>query len=159
MTIFSLPYLNFEFEKKAKKAICAEKELATYKKQLRVAPSNCMINYGLASDVMRRINKIYDFIFLDMCGSFSQELVDCIKNATKYMKPDANIAVTVLKAREPAKWRNIIHPESRDTDYIRFFRKHKLFVHSIIKYKDTSPMMVIIASRKPNLKVSTFEIK
>lgn len=146
MTIFTLPYLNFEIERNALRAVCAEKNKTTYLTQHTLAPKNCLLNHGYASKVMRSVDLKYDFIFLDMCGAISQEMIDCIMQAKDYMKPGASIALTVLRAREHPKWHKIINPKSRVKDFIRLFRYSGLYVNKIIRYYDTSPMMVIIAS-------------
>lgn len=155
MTIFSLPYLNFQIEEKAGTAICCEKEKKTYRKQKSRAPSNCILYHALASDVIGKYR--FDLVYLDLCGSLSKELFLCLKRCQ--LKRGGHLIITLLKAREPAGITHLLKRNGRIFGYRDILRKHGFHLYKTVEYRDTSPMIVLFASLRKVKKIDRFEIQ
>jgi len=156
--IFSLPYLNFEIEKSAKKAICAERDHRTYKQQLEIAPDNCILNYGNASEIMKNYTGQFDLINLDLCGSYSEELFNCIQISSEKIKDNGNVIITLLKGREHSKYLHMIDTDDRINSYQKLLSNEGLYIYQTIEYFDTSPMIVLFAKTAPSTNIIVKEI-
>lgn len=144
MTIFSLPYLNFTVERKAKIAYCCEKDTEIWAEQTKIAPKNCVLHNKYASSVVGEVP--FDLIFLDLCGSISKELFSCIENAN-LKNQNSKLIISLLKCREHAKYRDAIHRHGGRLPFLKEkLEKSGLYLYKVIEYCDTSPMMILFAS-------------
>lgn len=153
MTIFSLPYLNFQIESKAKLAICAEREEGIYKKQLKKAPSNCVLHNCKASEIIGQYT--YNFVSLDFCGSISQELFDCLSRVR--LRKNGKLIITLLKAREHPKWKHLIGKD-RIISYKNLLKKYGFHLYKTVEYMDTSPMIVLFADENQHNSIDQYKI-
>lgn len=153
MTIFSLPYLNFQIEKNAKVAHCCEKDTLIWAEQTKVAPENCVLYNKLASEVIGIVP--FDLVFLDLCGSISNELFKCIQRVNLKNK-SSKFIVTLLKAREHRNFKEEIAQAGGRFPFLqKKLEENDLYVYKSITYFDSSPMMVLFASRTKKKKIDT----
>lgn len=153
MTIFSLPYLNFAIESKAKRAVCVEREEYIYKEQLKIAPKNCEIHHANASEIIGKED--FDLIYLDLCGSMSKELFMCLDNAK--LKPGGILIITLLKGREHPKFHHYLS-HGRIQAYERILQPRGFYLYKTITYMDTSPMIVLFASMTPVKEIEIYQV-
>lgn len=132
---FTLPNLVFEVENIASKygkVITCERNKQVYDKQLKLNKNpNIELNHAKASDILNK-NK-FDYIWLDLCGSYSKELNDCL-NCLQLSK-DGKLVITISRARG-------ISLNNPEYFYKTLFRRYNYKIESIIDYNDTFPMSV-----------------
>ena len=149
--IFSLPYTNFFIEEAAGTAYCAEYNKDVYARQQKLAPDNCILNYGYASQVLHDHGP-FDLIFLDTCGSISNELYRSLRAAKLTRRGDGNLIITLLKCREHPRFeefRRTRLSRGRLAAYKEMaFKNGKWYIYKTIEYYDTSPMIVLFLGRK-----------
>lgn len=144
MLMFSLPYLNFEIEMLAREVDCVERDVKTFRQQLKIAPPHCYCNLGNASDFIGQ--SVYDFVYLDLCGPISKEMIKCFENVK--LTKRGELVVTVLRAREPRQYSHLLK-DGREEMYKKLLKeKAGLNLYRTISYYDTSPIMVLFAHRK-----------
>lgn len=154
MTIFSLPYLNFQIEGRARRSICCEIDKSTYLKQKSIAPKNCLLHHAKASEVIGLMP--FDLIFLDLCGSISHEFFTCLERLS--LNPGGTAIITVLRCREPKKYHKWF-TNGRVDAYTKILAKYGLNLYKIIEYYDTSAMMVLFANEQDNDHVTIYDVK
>lgn len=129
---FTLPNLTFEAETIAAKygeVITCELDKKVYEKQLKLKlDKNIKLNNCKASQIFEKYN--FDFVWLDLCGSYSEELINCMDN----IKTD-NLVVTLSRVRG-------IKIENPDYFYKTLFARYNFDTKKIIYYKDTTAMSV-----------------
>lgn len=154
MVIFSLPYLNFMIERKAKRAVCCEKDKPTFETQQQIAPLNCALHNSMASEIIGQ--EPFDFIYLDLCGTLSKEFFLCLERAQ--LKPSGTIVITLLKAREHPYYTHLLKG-NRIKGYYNILKKYGLYLYQTIEYKATSPMIVLFAKKTYSKKVKQLKIE
>lgn len=129
---FTLPNLVFEAENVAAKygeVITCEIDSKVYKKQLKLnLNKNIKLNNCKASKIFEKYN--FDFVWLDLCGSYSEELIECLD----CLKTD-NLVVTISRCRG-------INVGNPDYFYKALFARYNFKTNKVINYNDTSPMTV-----------------
>lgn len=139
-TVLTLPNLYFSLEerlvKKKIKVDCIERDLDIYKKQVKINPKNINLyknNLG-KFDVSS-----YDGLFLDLCGSFSNDLHKALKNITS----GAAVVITLLKARESVFIQKYLDITNRAGSYVNLLKRYGLKTESYVEYNSGSPMIVL----------------
>ena len=144
--VLTLPCLDFTLENKLSEKLIVhtvEREKLYYEQQLNITKHNKRItnyNDNLLSHVLNK-PYYYDFAYLDLCGYISKEMV-----ATLTLINCSNIALTVLRKREKARWSK--YSENRDDMYTKLFNSLGYRITTQIKYtNNSSPMCTFFITK------------
>ena len=135
---FTLPNLVFDVENIASeygKVITCEVDKSIFNKQRQINKNKKIeLNHGKASEILK--DKDFDLVWLDLCGCYSKEFIDCMDNInTKHL------VVTLAKARDK------FNKDTRNYFYKQLFTIYGYNVLNLIEYNDTFPMQVYFLSK------------
>lgn len=142
--ILTLPNLYFNLEKeflsKGIKVDCTEVREDIYIKQKEIAPKGVTL---FNKDIQNVEVDKYDGVFLDMCGPFTESLSITIQK----LKPNTEIVLTLLLARECNNLQRFIDINNREESYVKLLNKHGVDVNFYVNYTDTTPMCVFFGTK------------
>lgn len=149
----SLSNLNFDIEKVAiQKGIevhSCERDKNIFLKQIEIAPKEVNLHLGEITELLSQ--KEFNFIWLDFCGNFSSQIVNCL-NTLKLTQP-SNVIITLAMSRENkiSQKEYNIDLQHREDSIIKILNRYGLYTEKIYRYVNNKMPMAVFFTKTHNI--------